>query len=219
MAASGRNIACFALLVSILALQVPSCIDQRGTTSAVTTTTAAATASPSAPPSLLDDGALKAAMLALAGMDALFIAAAVIYSGHTHHAAVGAGGGGNWRISELAFFILCLQVGVLQFVLFVQQPAAAGDAAARALGISAGAAHALPCVGSVTFFLGITLVYAHVGNGGGAAGAAVAGNGPAPAPATVRLLADVTLGAALACLMSIILALFYFYVNTNNWYL
>jgi len=152
---------------------------------------------------------MKAAMLALAGMDALVIAAAVIYSRHTHHAAVGAGGGGNWRVSELAFFVLCLQlqVGVLQFVLFVQEP----TAAARELGASA--ARALPCVAFVTFFLGITLIYAHVdvGNGGGAAGGAVAGDGPVPAPATatVRLLADMTLGAALACLMSIILALFY----------
>jgi hypothetical protein len=149
------------------------------------------------------------AVLALAGMDAVLIAAAVIYSRHTHHAAVGGGGGGNWRISELALFILCLQVGVLQYVL-VQQPAAAGDAAARALGISAGAAHALPWVASVTFFPGITLIYAHVGNSGGAA---VAGNGPTPAAAIVRLLADMTLGAALACLMSIILALLY--INTK----
>jgi len=103
-----------------------------------------------------------------------------------------------------------VQVGVLQFVLFVQQPAAAADHAARALGTSA--ARALPCVASVTFFLGITLVYAHVGNVGGGA---VAGNGPVPAPATatIRLLADMTLGAALACLMSIILALLY--INTK----
>lgn len=201
MAALAGNIACFALLVSILALQVPSCIDQQGTTSAGTTTTA----SPSAPPPLFDDGALKAAMLALAGMDAVLIAAAVIYSHHTQHAA--GAGGGNRRISELAFFVLCLQVGVLQFVLFVQEPAAA----ARALGSSA--ARALPCVASVTFFLGVTLIYAHVGHGGGAAGGAVAGHGPVPAPATVRLLADMTLGAALVCLMSIILALLY--INTK----
>ena len=200
MAATARNIACFALLVSIMALQVPSCIDQRGTTSAGTTTTA----SPSAPPPLFDDSALKAAILALAGMDAVLIAAAVIYTLQPPHAPR------RRRVSELAFFVLCLQVGVLQFVLFVQQPAAAADHAARALGTSA--ARALPCVASVTFFLGITLVYAHVGNGGGGA---VAGNGPVPAPATatIRLLADMTLGAALACLMSIILALLY--INTK----
>ncbi|CAD6339917.1 unnamed protein product [Miscanthus lutarioriparius] len=203
MAATARNIACFALLVSIMALQVPSCIDQRGTTSAGTTTTA----SPSAPPPLFDDSALKAAILALAGMDAVLIAAAVIYTLQPPHAPRRRR---RRRVSELAFFVLCLQVGVLQFVLFVQQPAAAADHAARALGTSA--ARALPCVASVTFFLGITLVYAHVGNGGGGA---VAGNGPVPAPATatIRLLADMTLGAASACLMSIILALLY--INTK----
>lgn len=203
MAAASAQIiiACFAVFVSFLALQVPSCIDQRGTSTPAGT----ASASASAPPPLFDDGALKAAvaMLALAGMDAVLIAAAVIYS-RTHRAAVGAVGGGNWRVSELAFLVLCMQVGVLQLVLFVQEPAVAG-----AIVISA-AAHALPCVASVTFFLGITLIYAHVGNGGGGGDVAGNGHGPAPAPATVRLLADVTLGAALACLMStVVLALFY----------
>lgn len=143
-------------------------------------------------------------MLPLAGMDALFVSAAIIYRHHTHRDAVG-----NLRISELVFFILCLQVVVLQPVLFVQQPAPAAGDAARAVGTSA--AHALPwVVASVTFFLCIFLIYAHVGNGGGA----VAGNGgPVPAPASVRLLSNMTLGAALVCLMSTILA--FFYINTK----
>lgn len=196
-AASARNIACFALFVSIISLQVPSsCIDQRGTS----TTTAGATAS--AQHARFDaDGALQA-LLALAGMQALFIFAAIIYSHRQNHAA------GNWRVSELTFFILCLQVGFLQLFLFAQQPGEGGaDDGAHALAVSA--ARAIPAVASVTFFLGVSLVYAHVGNGGGGA---IAGNGPVPAPAGVRYLANLTFGAALVCLTSIVLAL---YTNTK----
>ncbi|OEL23065.1 hypothetical protein BAE44_0015916 [Dichanthelium oligosanthes] len=200
MAASARNIACFALLVSIVSLKVPSPINQRCTSAGTTTT--AGVASASAQPPHFDDGALQA-VLALAGMEALFIAAAIVYSHHLHHAA--AVGANNWSISELVFFILCQQAGFLQFLLFVQQPADGGgaDDEAHALGISA--AHALPGVASVTFFLGIFLVYApHVGSGGGGAGGAIA--------AGVRFHAYVTLAAALVCLTTIVLA---FYANTK----
>ena len=197
MAALARNIAGLALLVSIVSLQVPSCTDPpRGTT----------TASASAQDA--NFGAALQALLALAGMQALFVFAAIIYSHRQNHAA------GNWLVSEaeLAFFILCLQVGFLQLFLFVQQPGGEGGAHDGAPELAVSAARALPAVASVTFFLGIALVYGHVGNDGGGAGGAIAGNGPVPAPAGVRFLANLTFGAVLACLTSIVLA---FYTNTK----
>ena len=184
MAALARNIAGLALLVSIVSLQVPSCTDPpRGTT----------TASASAQDA--NFGAALQALLALAGMQALFVFAAIIYSHRQNHAA------GNWLVSEaeLAFFILCLQVGFLQLFLFVQQPGGEGGAHDGAPALAVSAAHALPAVASVTFFLGISLVYAqHAGNGGGGAG--------------VRFLANLTFGASLVCLTSIVLAV---YTNTK----
>ena len=183
MAALARNIACLALLVSIVSLQVPSCTDPpRGTT----------TASASAQDA--NFGAALQALLALAGMQALFVFAAIIYSHRQNmHAAA------NWHVSELAFFIICLQVGFLQLFLFVQHPGGEGGADDGAPALAVSAAHALPAVASVTFFLGISLVYAqHAGNGGGGAG--------------VRFLANLTFGAALVCLTSIVLAV---YTNTK----
>ena len=189
MAASARNIACFALCLSIVSLQVPSCTDPRGTS----TTTAGATA-PSAPAQDANFGGALQALLALAGMQALFVFAAIIYSHRQNmHAAA------NWHVSELAFFIICLQVGFLQLFLFVQHPGGEGGAEDGAPALAVSAAHALPAVASVTFFLGISLVYAqHACNGGGGAG--------------VRFLANLTFGAALVCLTSIVLAV---YTNTK----
>ncbi|XP_062233362.1 uncharacterized protein LOC133930677 isoform X2 [Phragmites australis] len=185
-------IACFAVFVSIVAVQVPSFLDQ----SATTATTAEACPL---------DGAVLQVMLPLAAMDALFTAVAFIYGHHLHHAA----DAGNRRLTGVFTFIACASVGLLQFFLFVQQPSRGVDGGAQAHALRVAAVHALPAAAAVTtFFLGVTLIYVHVGNGGGGAGSgAVAGNGPVPELA-VWVLTKTTLGAALICLMAIVLALY-----------
>jgi hypothetical protein len=82
---------------------------------------------------------------------------------HLHHA-------GNKRLPELATFVLCGAAGVLQFTLFVQPSGGAvdddvGGVLARALGRAA--LDALPDGAAAVFFLGITLVIAHIRAGGG----------------------------------------------------
>ncbi|TVU00281.1 hypothetical protein EJB05_54302, partial [Eragrostis curvula] len=177
--------AAFALAVSIISLHLLSFLNHSGTT-----TTAQA---PPAP----HNGALQV-LVPLAAMEGLVAAVAFIF-GHMNRTA-GVGATVNRRIPELVTTILCASVGLLLFVLF-GQPAAAGGAdddgaQARAL-IGVLAVRALPAAVTETFFSGVILIYAHVGNRVGAGVGASAGAGPVPAPA-VNLLAKMTLGAAVA---------------------
>jgi hypothetical protein len=106
------------------------------------------------------DDAVVQVLLPLAATASLFSGVAVI---HLHHA-------GNKRLPELATFVLCGAAGVLQFTLFVQPSGGAvdddvGGVLARALGRAA--LDALPAGAAAVFFLGITLVIAHIRAGGG----------------------------------------------------
>ncbi|XP_062228435.1 uncharacterized protein LOC133926484 isoform X2 [Phragmites australis] len=172
---SATAVAFLALCASFIAVQVPSFSDQPGTTNTP------AQAAPS-------NGALQV-MLPLATMETIFTAVAFIY-GHQHHAAAAAG---NWRLSEFIIFILCPLIGRLEFFLFVQQPVGGVDDAAHARALGMAAVHVLPAAATVTFFLGMALVFVHVCAGGGGA---VAEDGPIQA--VLGVLPKMVLGAAAA---------------------
>ncbi|TVU01817.1 hypothetical protein EJB05_52719, partial [Eragrostis curvula] len=180
-----------ALAVSIIALHLLSFLDHSGTAT-----------TPQALPAA-HNSALQV-FLSLAGMEGLVAAVAFIY-GEMHRARAAGAGAVNRRISERVTTILCASVSLLFSVLFVQPAGGADDdgAAARALG--AVALRALPAAATATFFLGVMLIYAHVSNRVGAG----AGAGPVPEPA-VNLLAKITLGAAVAVVSLMAMAL-----NTN----
>ncbi|TVU01814.1 hypothetical protein EJB05_45808, partial [Eragrostis curvula] len=154
-------------------------------------------------------------LVLLAATVALFAAVAFV---HLHPAAAGgATGAGNKRLSELATLLLCGAAGTLNFILFVLQPAAAdvaiGDVGALVRALGAAAADALAAAATVTFYLSITLVIAHIragGEGGGGNGAVVvvAGHGRV-LPAPVYLLKKLALGAAAALLIQMAMALFF----------
>ncbi|XP_062227548.1 uncharacterized protein LOC133925815 [Phragmites australis] len=180
------EIACLALLMSTIAVQVPSFLDQSATTAT------SAQASPL-------DGAVLQVLLPLAVMEALFTAVAFHLPPRAPRRRRGVG---NRGLSELVAFILCLAVCLLEFFLFVQPSGGVdGGAQARALGLAA--VRALPASATVTFFLGMALIYLHVGTGGGRAG----GNGPVPEPA-VRLLTETTLEAAAALIGMMAMAVY-----------
>ncbi|TVU12181.1 hypothetical protein EJB05_45813, partial [Eragrostis curvula] len=182
-----------ALAVSIIALHLLSFLDHSGTAT-----------TPQALPAA-HNSALQV-FLSLAGMEGLVAAVAFIY-GEMHRARAAGAGAVNRRISERVTTILCASVSLLFSVLFVQPAGGADDdgAAARALG--AVALRALPAAATATFFLGVMMIYAHVANRVGAG--AGAGAGPVPEPA-VNLLAKITLGAAVAVVTLMAMAL-----NTN----
>ncbi|TVU04262.1 hypothetical protein EJB05_50166, partial [Eragrostis curvula] len=185
----------FALAASIIALHLLSVLDYPGTT----TTTAPA------PPALLN-GALQV-LAPLAAMEGLVAAVAFIYR---HMNRADGAGVVNRRIPKLVTTILCASVGLLLFLLFVQPAGGADDDGAQArelIGVLA--VRALPATATATFFSGVMLIYVHVGNAAGAGVGADAGAGPVPAPA-VNLLAKITLGAAVAVVSLMAMAL-----NTN----
>ncbi|KAK3128635.1 hypothetical protein QOZ80_6BG0464540 [Eleusine coracana subsp. coracana] len=138
--------------------------------------------------------------LPLAAILALFAAVAVIHL-HLHHAAAGAlvGAGRNKkRVPELVPFVLCMVVGILEFFLFVL-PAGAG-----VNGGGAALVDALPASAAVVFFLGITLVIAHIRAGGEGGG-----GGAVEVPVPVVLLKKIVLGATAALLGQITVAVLY----------
>ncbi|CAN6178893.1 unnamed protein product [Urochloa humidicola] len=193
MAARALKIAGFALVVSTIAVQLPSFLDPSATATATS-----AEAEPSPPPL---DGAALQILLPFVVMEALFAAAPFLYRRHAHRAAPaladGAGsGGGDRRLAELVAFIACVAVALLEHFLFIRPTGGAaavdgsGAQARRALGLAA--LRALPASAAATFFLGVALVYAHLAGG----------NRPVPEPAAVRILAEMTFDAA-AALMGI----------------
>ncbi|TVU01816.1 hypothetical protein EJB05_52718, partial [Eragrostis curvula] len=192
MAIDAPATASFTLSVSIIALYLLSFLDQSGTAQA--------------PPAPLN-GALRV-FLTLAGMEGLVAAVAFIY-GHMHRTRAAGAGAVNRRISEVVTTILCASVGLLFSVLFVQPAGGVDDDGAQARALGAVAVRALPAAATATFFLGVTLIYAHVGNRVGAGVGAGAGAGPVPAPA-VKFISKITLGAAVAVVGLTAMAL-----NTN----
>ncbi|KAK3131872.1 hypothetical protein QOZ80_6AG0512670 [Eleusine coracana subsp. coracana] len=129
--------------------------------------------------------------LPLAASLALFAAVSVIHI-HLHHAA-------EKRVSELVLFVLCTAVGILEFFLLVL-PAGGVNGGGSALGGASAA---------VVFFLGITLVIAHIRAGGeGGGGAVEVADGPRVSVPVV-LLKKIALGAAIALLGQIAVAVLY----------
>lgn len=131
---------------------------------------------------------------------ALFAAVTVI---HLHHAAAAVGAGNNRRrLPELVPFVLFTAAGILEYFLFVLP--AGGENCGGAL--RRASVNALPASAAVVFFLGITLVIAHIRAGGeGGGSGAVAGNRLVPVP--VDLLKKIAVGAAAALLVQIAIAL------------
>nr|TKW20261.1 hypothetical protein SEVIR_4G074700v2 [Setaria viridis]TKW20263.1 hypothetical protein SEVIR_4G074700v2 [Setaria viridis] len=183
MAAGPLKIAFFALCVSTVAVQLSSVLDPSAT--------ATATSAEASPPL---HGAVLQILLPFIVMEAIFASAPFLYLHARRAAAADGGGASNRHLSELGAFILCVAVGLLEHFLFVRPAGGAVDGGAqarRALGLAA--LRVLPASATATFFLGVGLVYAHVGGS--------SGNGPVPEP-TVRILSEITLEAA-AALMGI----------------
>uniref|UniRef100_K3Y1C5 Uncharacterized protein n=1 Tax=Setaria italica TaxID=4555 RepID=K3Y1C5_SETIT len=173
----------FALCVSTVAVQLSSVLDPSAT--------ATATSAEASPPL---HGAVLQILLPFIVMEAIFASAPFLYLHARRAAAADGAGAGNRHLSELGAFILCVAVGLLEHFLFVRPAGGAVDGGAqarRALGLVA--LRVLPASATATFFLGVGLVYAHVGGS--------SGNGPVPEP-TVRILSKITLEAA-AALMGI----------------
>ncbi|XP_062233364.1 uncharacterized protein LOC133930678 [Phragmites australis] len=185
-----------ALCTSIIAVQVPYFLDQQGTTSRSTSSQASPL-----------DGAVLQVLLPLATTGVLFTAVAYVYS-HLHHAAAAAAGAGagNRRLWEVVTFIFCPLIGRLGFFLFFQQPAGGVDGGAQARALGAGAVHVLPAAATVTFFLGMALVFVHVCAGGEGGGGAVAGD--EPIQAVVGILTEMALGAAAALIILMTMAVY-----------
>ncbi|KAL6606826.1 hypothetical protein ACP70R_042479 [Stipagrostis hirtigluma subsp. patula] len=152
-------------------------------------------------------------LLPLSVTVAFFTAIALIYQ-HLHHAATH--GGGDRRLSELVPFVLCASAGILDFFFFCVTPAGGMvDDGALVRAFSMAAVQALPAAATVTFFLAVALVFAHVRAGGGGDGGFLGGNAPAPAPA-VRLLTKTTLGAG-AVLLGLMAMAVNVKVIKQNW--
>lgn len=169
MAARALQIALFALCVSTFAVQLPSILNP---SAATTPATSAAEASP--PLDVLQ------ILLPVTVMEALFVAVPFVF----RRAAAG-----NRRLpesSELVALALFVVVSLLEYLLLAQHagggaPADGGAKVRRGLGLVA--LRVLPASAAATFFLGLALVYAHVGQ--------VPEHG-------VRILSEMTLEAAAA---------------------
>uniref|UniRef100_A0A0E0DYI5 Uncharacterized protein n=1 Tax=Oryza meridionalis TaxID=40149 RepID=A0A0E0DYI5_9ORYZ len=136
---------------------------------------------------------LLTAAVAMVGFN---IAVALIY------ARLGGGGGGgavDRRIPRVVYLILFASSGVLHVFLAPQPGAIDGGQDLLPLAAVAVARVLRPSAAAATFFLSMTLIYAHVragGEAGAAAAGAAAGNVPIPTT-TVELLAKLVLAAAL----------------------
>ena len=140
-------------------------------------------------------GATVGAQAARAGdpaAEAIPLAAATFFAAVTfHHVHLRRGGR---RIPEEALFVLCGSVALLDLSLPAQQPGTLQSPL-----LSAAVARVLPPAAVATFFLAVTLIYAH----GHAAGA----DANQENPAAVELLEKLTLAAALfTCVLSLFAA-------------
>ncbi|KAF0903772.1 hypothetical protein E2562_029880 [Oryza meyeriana var. granulata] len=139
------------------------------------------------------DAAVQTVLLVAAAMVALNTAVALIYA-CLYNAAAGGGGAADRRIPQVVYFIMFASFGVLH-VFLVPQPGAI-DGGQDLLPLAIAVVRVLrPAAAAATFFLSVTLIYAHVraGGAGGAGGAA----GNVPIPTTVKLLTKLVLAAAL----------------------
>uniref|UniRef100_A0A0E0A6E5 Uncharacterized protein n=1 Tax=Oryza glumipatula TaxID=40148 RepID=A0A0E0A6E5_9ORYZ len=141
------------------------------------------------------DAAVHTMMLASAAAAAMVgfnTAVALIY------ARLGGGGGGavDRRIPRVVYLILFASSGVLHVFLVPQPGAIDGGQDLLPLAAVAVACVLRPAAAAATFFLSMTLIYAHVRAVGGGEAAAAAGNVPI-ATTTVELLAKLVLAAAL----------------------
>uniref|UniRef100_A0A0E0L917 Uncharacterized protein n=1 Tax=Oryza punctata TaxID=4537 RepID=A0A0E0L917_ORYPU len=146
-----------------------------------------------APP--LDAAVHTMLLAAAAAMVGFNTAVALMY------ARLGGGGDGavDRRIPQVVYLILFASSGVLHVFLVSQPGAIDGGQDQLPLAAVAVARVLRPAAAAATFFLSMTLIYAHVragGGGEGGAAAAAAGNVPFPTT-TVELLAKMVLAAAL----------------------